>query len=111
MKKIQRTFFIICSILCTQLPAGELIRGAKVVEVANTTNNGPDFAVILEGGSGVCFSDRTVITFPESKKQSDASYQQAFSIAIAALSTGHKVRIHNFESDACNEASFILVSK
>jgi hypothetical protein len=92
--------------------SGELIRDATVIEVANTNSNGADFAVILQGGVGVCLSPtRTVITFPESKKQSDVSYNQAFSIALTALATGMKVRVHNFENDSCSGANFISATK
>lgn len=109
MKKI---FFAILIGFAGQVSAGELIRDAVIKEVANTNNNGPDFALILEGGTGVCVSPtRTVITFPESKKQSDASYAQAFSIALTALTTESTVRIHNFEDDSCDGANFISVTR
>ncbi len=92
--------------------AGELIRDATVIEVANTASNGADFAVILQGGIGVCLHPtRTLIKFPEAKKQSDDSYKQSFSLALSALATGMKVRIHNFEDDSCSNANFISVSK
>lgn len=92
--------------------AGELINGATIVEVTNTNNNGADFAVILTGGTGPCVSpSRTIIVFPESKKQSDESYRQAFSIALAGLANGMKVRVHNFEDNSCTGANFISLSK
>lgn len=94
--------------------SGELIREATVIEVANTNNNGADFAIRLQGGSGPCVSATetpTTITFPESKKQSDDSYQQAFSIALAAVASGMKVRVHNFEDDSCAGANFISISR
>ena len=90
--------------------AGELIINAEIVEVANTYGGEQDFTVRLEGGTGICSSSPWII-FPESKKQSDASYQQAFSIALAAMTTGKKVRIHNFESDSCYGANFISITR
>ncbi|MCG7586818.1 DUF5992 family protein, partial [Photobacterium sp. OFAV2-7] len=74
--------------------AGELVHGATILEVANTNNNGADFAIFIQGGAGICQSR---IVFPERKKQSEESYKQAFSIALTALASGNKVRIHNFE--------------
>ena len=92
--------------------AGELIRDATIIEVANTNNNGADFAIMLQGGTGPCLSPiRTVITFPESKKQSDESYSQSFTIALTALANGMKVRVHNFEDNSCTGANFISISK
>ena len=108
-----RTILIALSLaLSPGINAGELIEGATVIEVANTSGNGADFAVILQGGTGICVHPtRTLIKFPEAKKQSDASYKQSFSLALSALATGMKVRIHNFEDDSCAGANFISVSK
>ena len=95
--------------------AGQLITGATVIEVANTSYNSPDFAVIVEGGiptpNNCEQGGRIIFTFPEAKKQSDESYKQAFTIALTALSTGKTVRIHNFEDDSCSGANFISISK
>ena len=92
--------------------AGELIKDATIVEVSNTSSGGPDFAIILQGGTGVCASTTTaLIKFPEPANQSDDSYKQAFSLALSALTTGMKVRVHNFADNSCAGASFIAVSK
>jgi len=104
-----RLFILAVCLFSIPAYAGELVRDATVVEVANTNSNGADFAVRLEGGTGIC-STANVIVFPESKKQSADSYKQSFSIALAALTTGAKVRIHNFEDDSCNGANFIAIS-
>jgi hypothetical protein len=90
--------------------SGELVRNTTILEVTNTFNNGPDFAIRIEGGTGVC-STTSWLIFPESKKQSADSYKQAFSIALAALTTGHKVRVHNFSNNLCSEANFISITK
>lgn len=105
---------IIASFLSMNLYAGELVRNAIIVEIANTNNNTKDFAMFLEGGTGICnTSARYIISFPENKfqSQSQESYKQAFSLALSAFATGKKVRIHNFEDDSCNKANFISVSK
>ena len=106
IKRILLSVLLVTPLTCG---AGQLITNATILEVANTNNNGPDFAIRMEGGSGVCASS-TWISFPENKKQSDDSYKQAFSIALTALTTGKKVRIHNFEDDSCSGANFISIS-
>ena len=94
--------------------AGELVTNATIVELGNTNNNTKDFGMFLKGGRGICStSGRYRIVFPESKmgSQSTESYNQSFSIALSALATGMKVRIHNFEDNSCNGANFISVTK
>ena len=90
--------------------AGELIRDAVIVEVANTYNGGADFAIRVEGGTGVC-AGTGFIVFPESRKASVASFNQAYASALAALASEKKVRIHNFLDDSCSGASFISISR
>jgi len=102
-------FILVVCLFPVHAYAGELIQGATVVEVANTYNNGADFAIKVEGGTGVC-STASYIVFPESKQQSADSNKQAFSIALTALTTGRKVRIHNFEDNACDGANFISIT-
>lgn len=90
--------------------AGTIITSAKVIGVANTYSGDADFTVRIDNAVGVC-ADSAYITFPEAKKASDASFHQAFSIALTALTTGQNVRIHNFDNDNCDEASFILIGE
>ncbi|NQZ10438.1 MAG: hypothetical protein HRT35_25070 [Algicola sp.] len=109
---IKKLFFIALMTTSLATHSAELIRDATVIEVFNTNTNGADFGIVLEGGTGRCVSPtRTVITFPETKKQSDDSYKQSFAIALSALSTGMKVRVHNFEDNLCTGANFIAISR
>lgn len=87
--------------------AGELARDSRVVQVASSSNNRDVFSVELEGGRGPC-SNRSV-TFDAAKSQSEASYNQAFSIALAALMSGNRVRVHNYDDNECSGANFISV--
>lgn len=97
---------------CCSVFAGELTKGATVLEVAANPSNSKTFAILILGGTGVCAGDPSRwIVFPESKAPSPASYNQAFSIALMALSTDKTVRIHNFDDDSCTGAGFISVSK
>jgi hypothetical protein len=90
--------------------AGELIRDAMIVEIANTYAAGADFAIRVEGGTGVC-SGPGFIVFPAASAASAASFNQAFAIALAALASDRKVRIHNFVDNSCLAATFISVSR
>lgn len=95
--------------LPTMCFAGELTKGATVLEVANhATGNGKYFAVKVDSGVGPC---NGWIYFQEDGAASLATYNQAFSIALTALTADKKVRIHNYLSDSCVGASFIAISR
>lgn len=85
--------------------AGELVRGATIIEVASSSNNNDVFYVKLSGGTGPCANGS--VLFPAAKSQSKESYNQAFSIALTAVTSGKKIRIHNYENDTCTGANFI----
>ena len=89
--------------------AGELIRNATVLEVANSYGGGADFAIKVTGGTGVCATNEWIV-FPESKAVSANSYKQAIATALLAFSAKKKVRIENFEDNNCFAANFISVS-
>lgn len=88
--------------------AGELTRDATVLEVANHATGGKNFAVKIEGGTGVCTG---WVYFFEDQAPSAATYNQAFSIALTAVTAGKKVRIHNYTDDSCTGATFISLSR
>ena len=88
--------------------AGELTKDATVLEVANHATGGKNFAVKIEGGTGVCTG---WVYFFEEQAPSAATYNQAFSIALTALTAGKKVRIHNYTDDSCTGATFISLSR
>ncbi|MCG7547476.1 DUF5992 family protein [Pseudoalteromonas sp. Of7M-16] len=87
--------------------AGELVRDAVITEVASTSSNKDVFYVKLSGGTGPCANGS--VEFPANKSQSEQSYNQAFSIALAASMSGKKVRIHNYSNNECSQANFIGV--
>jgi hypothetical protein len=110
MKNLSLLLLIALSmILVRPVLAGELTKGATILEVANhATGNGKNFAIKVEGGVGPCTG---WIYFLEDSAASPAAYSQAFSIALTALSADKKVRVHNFIDDACIGAKFISISK
>ncbi len=92
--------------------SGELIRNATILEVASNGSNTKNFAVLVSGGTGISATERTRwVYFPELSAPSLASYNQSFSLAVTALTTDKKVRIHNYSSDSCEGANFISVNK
>ena len=84
---------------------GELVNGATIEEVANTSSNTKVFFIRIKGGVGPCANK--FMTFPASKSQSPESYERAFSIALAATASGKRIRVHNYDDNDCNGASFI----
>lgn len=114
MRKVIFTVFLLSLALTAY--SGQLVTGAKIVEVANNLNGlGNDFTIRLEGGtwttqSPTCAQDSWV-TFPVSAAPTPEVHKQAFSIALTAFSTGDKVRVHNFAEDSCHTADFISITK
>ncbi|ABE53501.1 hypothetical protein Sden_0204 [Shewanella denitrificans OS217] len=107
--KYLKLLAVTCLLLPSFASAGELTIGATVLEVAtNATGSGKNFAIKVEGGVGPC---NGWIYFLEDSAASAATYSQAFSIALTALSSDKKVRVHNFTDDACTGARFISISK
>ncbi|XOV77528.1 MAG: DUF5992 family protein [Aestuariibacter sp.] len=108
-----KKYLIALLLISSQVSAGELVSGATIVDMGNTNNNSPDFALFLKGGIGTCSTSGVYkIVFPEIKfqSQSSKSFDHAFSMAMMGLATGKKVRIYNFEDDSCLGANFISVS-
>ncbi|MCW8949149.1 MAG: DUF5992 family protein, partial [Sedimenticola sp.] len=73
LKKLIAIGSIVASFNCF---AGELVTNATVLEVASNGSNATNFAVKVEGGSGLCSG---WIYFSEAKAPSIASYNQSFS--------------------------------
>lgn len=90
--------------------SGELIKGATIVEVASNGTKGKNFGVRIEGGTGAC-AGKIWIFFLEAQAPSIATYNQSFSLALTALSTGMTVRLHHYTEESCVNADFISLSK
>ncbi|SFD42294.1 DUF5992 family protein [Pseudoalteromonas denitrificans] len=105
--------FIFSLLLTFNLSAGELIRNAKITQLANTNNNTQDFVIITAGGTGLCAKNSNIISFPKSAyiNQSDKAYNQSFAIALAALTSGATIKVHNFNKTSCSEANSISIMK
>jgi hypothetical protein len=102
-----------CLLFTTLFPlmglASELTRGANVLEVANHAGlDSKNFAVKVEGGIGPCVG---WVYFEEENAPSTSAHNQAFAIALTALTAGKKVRIHNYSDDSCSGATFISISR
>lgn len=107
---------VICLILLSGLEnahAGEIVHGASVRGVTNTANNiAGQFAIRVSGGTGPC-TGNTYITFPISSVsgQNVETHKRTFNIALAASVTGDLVNIYNYESNTCDKAVFIELTK
>lgn len=101
--------FIAASSASTAL-AGDLVIGGTIKAVTNTSSNQSNFAVQVAGGSpNNCATGW--INFPLSAGADADTLKRAFAIALTAMTTGMKVRIHNYHGSDCNNASYIeLVS-
>lgn len=88
---------------------GYLLTGGTLTTVTNTAGNSPQFAVIANGGSGPCVGQW--ISFPRDATPDTDNHKRAFALAILAHTTGAKVNIYNYESNACDRAVFIELTK
>ncbi|WP_444997823.1 DUF5992 family protein [Aliikangiella sp. IMCC44359] len=109
LKKLISLTLLCSSATCI---SGELIKGATVLEVASNGSNAKNFAVLIEGGTGACASTLPKwIYFPQKKAPSLESYNQSFTLALSALNSDKKVRIHNYKDNSCSGADYISVSR
>jgi len=97
-------------VLCVaNAQAGYVLTGGSLTTVTNTADNAPQFAVIANGGGGPCAGQW--ITFPRDATSDAENHRRAFALALLAHTTGSKVNIYNYESDACNRAAYIELTK
>lgn len=101
------TFFAILSSLAS---AGDLVKGAEITMIGNTTNGGDDFFIKVSGGTGPCVGQNLV--FPVDAAASKEQHARAYSLALTAFTTGSKkIRAYNFNGGSCRSASYIEMSK
>lgn len=85
--------------------AGDLVMEARVAKITNTGSNGNTFGIKVSGGSlNLCGTGW--ISFPASATDAD-SHKRAYAAALLALSTGVPVRVHNYQNNDCDTASYI----
>lgn len=99
--------------------AGELVKDAEITMIGNISgaNGNNDFFIRVKGGVGPCAgapgADQNIIfpvSVPASSGDADA-VARAYSLALAAFTTGTKVRVYNMVDNTCNKASYIHTSK
>ncbi|WHI47980.1 DUF5992 family protein [Microbulbifer sp. JMSA004] len=115
MKKI-----ISCSLMALSVQAnasaGWIATDVEISAVTNTKSNGEGFAIIVTDGNDSYPCEDTTIYFPLDSAGSSGRDQdihnRAFSLSIAALTTGKRVSIYSYsDSSSCNEATYIKLSK
>ena len=111
MNNLIKSLVFSTSILMTSLAnAGQLITASTITSVTNVGSNKDQFVIYFSGGTGVC-TVNDYIVFPADAAISKEAHNRAYTLALTALTTGMKVVIHNYESAACDRASFIRVNK
>ena len=88
---------------------GYVVQNATVIEVTNTGGNQQNFVVHTTGGTGSCINGN--VTFPLAYAADSQAHQRAYAAALLAFSTGAKVSIYNYVSNACDQVAFIDLSK
>ena len=84
---------------------GDLIVDAKINRVGSVNNNADVFFITFVDGSGVCAGQ--TIDFPAGVAQSPAAHARSFSLAMAAYTTGKKIRVYSYQGNDCKQANFI----
>jgi len=97
---------LVAALTVSHAHAGDLVINGTVKAVTNTSSNLQNFAIQVAGGSpNVCGSGW--INFPISAGADADAHKRAFALALTALTTGLRVRVHNYHGSDCNTASYI----
>lgn len=99
---------ILCSGVTGTALAGEIVVGAQLIRITNTSSNTNAFSIMVSGGTlNLCGS--SWINFPASATDAE-SYKRAYAAALVALTTGAPIRVYNYQSNTCETASYIELS-
>lgn len=102
--------FVLCVFAASANGVGTyIVRDATITSIANTNGNKDNFTIWVEGGSGVCANKS--ITFPRTATGSSEIFSRAYSTALTAFASGHKVLVHNYTGESCHDAAYIRVTK
>lgn len=95
---------------CPVAQAGYIAQGAVIKQLSNMGGNANAFGVEIVGGSGPSSSSTSAwIWFPVGAAPDGPTHQRAYAAAMMAMSMGLRVKIFNYSSDDCNNASFISI--
>ena len=90
--------------------AGQIVTGAQVIAVVNTSGNEDVYQVKTTGGAdNKC--EGKYIQFPVSDSANKETHARGYTTALTALTNGLKVTIYNYVDQNCNDASFIEITK
>ena len=107
---MQKYIFLLLLILNSpSMFAADLVVDAEIVSIMNTGSNQAKFVVRTAGGTGVCANSN--IVFPAAAAANQDIYNRAYAAALMAYALGSKVRIHNYQDNACTGAAYIRLSK
>ncbi len=88
--------------------ADYLVRGAKVVNVQNTSSNGENFAIVVQGGTGPCAGK--VIIFPASGVSNKGAYDRAYNAALTALSANVNADVYDYSGSSCSNGGQLSIT-
>jgi len=95
--------------VATPANADYLVKGASVVHVENTSSNGDNFAILVEGGQGPCVNK--YIIFPKSGVVNTDVYERGYEGALTALANDLKVNVYDYSGDSCRNGGQLVVIK
>lgn len=90
--------------------AGEVAKG-QIIEVANLIGQDKLFSIKMSPDSTGPCAGQWVKFKEENFAGNLENYKFAFSIALTALASDKKVRVHNYINDTCDGVTFIGVYK
>lgn len=96
--------------LPTSAQAEYLVKEATVVDVENTSSNGDNFAILVQGGEGPCM-DKYII-FPKSGIKNADVYQRGYLGALTALEKNDKlkVNVYDYTGHSCRNGGQLVVT-
>ena len=109
MNKIMTILLLTLVGISTASAGTYVVRNAVITKIANTSSNENKFAIFVEGGTGSCVNEW--VHFPESAATSKEIHERAYSAALAAMTAGIKVTLHNYHDEGCRNVSYIQLVK
>lgn len=112
MKSMKRLLALFALISFNVLAQGQyIVSSAKISKIGNTSGNGESFWVVAVDGQGPCISTnlQTNIYFTDTAAGTQAIYERAYAMALAATMSGARVNIYNYVDSQCDKAAGIEI--
>lgn len=86
-----------------------LVRDAEITGVQNTSRDGDNFAVRVNGGSGPC--NNRIIIFPKAGVTERDVYRRGYVMALEAMINNLRVDIFDYSGTSCENGGQLSVFK